>query len=67
MNKDEFKNLIAFCILMQNGEGIITKSPDYVLEKYERYLETSEKEAWKWGLHPVSQRLLNEYIGKWGS
>jgi len=34
MNKSEFINLISFCILMENGEGIIGKAPYYVLEKW---------------------------------
>jgi len=34
MNRSEFINLISFCILMENGEGIMGKSPHYVLEKW---------------------------------
>lgn len=26
--------LVAFCILMQNGEGIMSKAPDYIREKF---------------------------------
>ena len=28
------KRLAAFCISMQHGEGIMSKSPDYLLEKH---------------------------------
>jgi hypothetical protein len=30
--------LIEFCILMQNNDGIIGKSPSYILEKWENSL-----------------------------
>lgn len=35
MNHQEFINLISFCVLMENGDGILAKSPRYLLEKYE--------------------------------
>lgn len=28
------KRLVAFAILMENGEGVLTKSPKYIREKY---------------------------------
>lgn len=35
MYYDEFVRLVSFCILMEANGGILGKSPDYVLEKYE--------------------------------
>ena len=35
MKKQEFINLISFCILMENNAGILSKAPRYVLEKWE--------------------------------
>lgn len=35
MTRTEFINLISFCILMENNEGIVGKHPRYVLEKWE--------------------------------
>ncbi len=32
------ENIIAFCVLMQNGNGIKDKSPEYVREKFETVL-----------------------------
>ena len=29
------KQLVAFAILMENNDGILGKSPDYIIEKYE--------------------------------
>ena len=28
------EQLVAFCILMENGQGILAKSPDYIEEKF---------------------------------
>jgi hypothetical protein len=30
----ELKQIVAFCILMENNKGILGKSPDYIMEKY---------------------------------
>lgn len=29
-----FKNLVAFCVIMQSGQGISTKAPSYIKEKW---------------------------------
>ena len=34
MTKQEFINLISFCILMESKSGIIDQAPPYILEKY---------------------------------
>jgi len=34
MKREEFINLISFCILMENGGGILDKAPRYVEEKF---------------------------------
>ena len=32
--EDKVKRLVAFSILMQHDEGIMSKSPDYIREKF---------------------------------
>jgi len=32
--RDIIKRLVAFAVLMEGGEGILVKHPDYVLEKW---------------------------------
>ena len=32
---DNIKRLAAFGVLMENGQGIVGKSPSYILEKFE--------------------------------
>ena len=58
MTKTEFINLISFCILMENNEGIVGKHPSYVLEK------------WR-SKHPGlldndNTEKLNHYRSRWG-
>ena len=58
------KNLVAFCILMQNGEGIVSKSPEYILEKFNKYLD-SNNPTWYWGLDADNKNILSNYIARW--
>ena len=30
----EIERLVIFAILMENGEGILSKAPDYIMEKW---------------------------------
>lgn len=36
------KQLVAFCVLMENNGGIADKAPSYIMEKYNRCSNTSE-------------------------
>jgi len=62
---NKIKNIIAFCILMENNDGILGKSPDYVLEKFKRYIEGNEEDGYEWGLDMNNKLKLTEYINKW--
>lgn len=53
------KQPLAFAILMQN---ILTKSPSYILEKFESCLNLEEPEVL---LDSFNLRLFNEYLEKW--
>ena len=35
MEKEEILKLVEFCVLMQNGKGIMGKAPSYIEEKFE--------------------------------
>lgn len=65
MTKNEFQNLIAFCILMEYQNEILDKSPDYVLEKFNRYIGNKE-DAFNWGLDQNNQLKLAQYLHRWG-
>jgi len=66
MNQNQFKNLIAFCILMENNEGILEKSPEYVLEKYNKALQYGFTDGVEfWGLDATNLGKLGRYLLKW--
>lgn len=55
------KRLVAFSVLMENGQGITAKSPDYILEKY-RFVMTCEEE---WQLEAVLDSMNQAKYRKW--
>lgn len=61
MTKKEFKDLICFCILMQNNCGIIGKAPSYVIEKYKT------RDEGKALLDYFNEAIFNDYIDLWQS
>lgn len=61
---DKLLNIVAFCILMENDEGIINKSPDYIMEKYNRYCGAMGDEH-KWGLDGGNTSKLERYKEIW--
>jgi len=38
----DMDGLVAFCILMENNDGILGKAPSYIQEKYEFCMRTSD-------------------------
>lgn len=63
---NKFKNVLAFCILM-GDKKVLTKSPDYILEKYERYCSTeyNDRDDYLWGLDNTNKSIFQEYLDTW--
>lgn len=62
--KPSLRQLVTFCILMEQGKGIISKSPDYIREKF--HLTTMCPEKFLLSLlDPNNQAKYCEYIEKW--
>ena len=57
-----FKQAVVFAILMQNGEGILSKAPSYVMEKFEACVRMEKPEVL---LDMNNFELLNKYLDKW--
>ena len=57
-------NLVAFSILMQNGEGVLDKSPSYVLEKFKRYVESGGEDCMS-GLDGKNKLKFVTWVLKW--
>ena len=68
MDKQQFKNLLAFLFLMSNGETLISKSPDYIIEKAHRYIDCKAVKSSVevlWGLHPTLKEYYDFYCSHW--
>lgn len=66
---EQVANIIAFLsILFGESPGINTVmefSPDYIIEKFNRYIESSRVE-YHWGMHPSLRRqIFHLYVDKW--
>ena len=49
---------------MEYHEGILSKSPDYVKEKFNRYAG-KENNIWKYGLNINNTEKFNKYLELW--
>lgn len=58
------KRLVAFCVLMETGDGILTKSPDYVLEKWELARDINA-DLLEQLMDPINQAKFKKYLDTW--
>jgi predicted transposase YdaD len=62
--KMQLESLVMFCILMENNEGILGKSPDYILEKFNRASQ-SEGEEMLGALDAKNQAKYQDWKQLW--
>ena len=66
---DKLKNIVSFlCILFGENHDVIETifgmSPEYIMEKYERYVKSDTRE-WPWGMHPsLKKSVFNAWLQK---
>jgi hypothetical protein len=66
MDKHKLTNIVAFIALMQNGNGLMDKSPDYIMEKFERYCSpNTDPHEFMWGLDKDRQEAILKYLAQW--
>jgi len=58
-------NIVGFLAIMQGHGGLMTKSADYIWEKYRRFCATPDSEAYKWGLDSDNTALLQAWQKRW--
>jgi hypothetical protein len=69
-NSERIANIICFLTLIfgenENLQNMLLEMhPDYLIEKFERYIESSSNE-YPWGLHPVlRQHIFHRYTRRW--
>jgi len=61
-DKEELIQKVVFAILMENGGGILTKDPNYILEKFRSALEHKDPERL---LDKKNTVKLNKWIARW--
>ncbi len=71
MTKNEkIANIIAFLSIMfgenrSSFNEIMNFNPEYIIEKFERYVLSSHVE-YPWGLHPsLRNHIFQRYVDKW--
>lgn len=70
---NQFKNLLAFLTIILNEEVIVLvdRSPDYILEKFYRYVGSDfgirDSNDHLWGVHLVLyEQFILKYHDRWG-
>lgn len=63
MSDEQLIKKVVFAILMENGAGILIKSPTYVLEKFHSSLDHSNPERL---LDKKNTEKLRKYRERWG-
>ncbi len=70
MNETQLKNMLAFLSILFGEDlhlsnELMQKNPHYLLEKWERYVESTSEEH-PWGLHPnLRHNYFDRYFNKW--
>jgi len=59
---EKIRRLAIFAVMMQHEEGLISKAPDYVEEKFHTAMNVAYPEN---GLDQESSRLYIDYMKKW--
>ena len=62
MSVEKLKRLVAFAVIMETGDGIRYKSPDYVAEKYDLAMKLPNPEEM---LDTDNKAKYREWCIKW--
>ena len=65
-NNMTFNQALVFAIMMQHGARIMSKSPDYLMEKLELCLQVKDLNLLRNQLDAESRELLADYLVRWG-
>lgn len=69
ITKEQFINLLRFIAIFGYKEEILKESPDYILEKFSRFIGTpSDINDWNnpGGIHVILEGMIvDKYMSKW--
>ena len=63
--KPTIQQLVAFSVLMENGRGIVGKSPDYIAEKFDTAMLCGDNELLRGMLDVTNLVKFNEWLVVW--
>lgn len=66
VKRDDLIRIVAFCVKMQSGGGIQTKSPEYIAENYERYMKWEPSDNIKGGFDAANANAFDFWMDHWG-
>jgi hypothetical protein len=66
LDKLTLLQIVAFCVLMQNGEGIKSKAPDYIRQKIRRCMMLGTRDDVRAIMDLENQRIFDDYFESWG-
>jgi hypothetical protein len=61
----ELEQLVAFCVLMEKGQSIISKAPSYLMEKYESCEMRNSRNDLLGLMDAKNAAKFREYIKLW--
>jgi hypothetical protein len=61
------EGLVMFAILMENGGGILDKSPHYILEKFQTCLTVRDVEMLRGILDTANRHKFDLWLQRWGA
>ena len=61
----ELEQLVAFCVLMENGQGIVGKAPSYIFEKFKSCSARQSREMLMGLLDCNNQAKFKKYLETW--
>ena len=61
----ELEQLVAFCVLMENGQGIVGKAPSYIFEKFKAVQRREKRDELRGLLDLRNQAKFDKYIETW--
>ena len=65
MKEPTLEQLVAFCTLMEGHDGIITKAPPYIFEKWESCLRRTSKDELLGLMDGDNAAKFREYVKTW--
>ena len=70
-NKNKLKNIFTFLSILfvediELASKVMNMSPAYIIEKWERYIESIQEDNHLTGMHPMlTEDFFNVYFKKW--